>query len=145
MASGDVVGQVTRRSLPVYDGPPPPEAPPLKRVRLGQGDIVQFHQGEVGMRYIAWVELKADGIRGNHYHLLKLEHLCLLAGEADLGLEDLETGERSVVRLKVGDLVVIPPRVAHAVRTVVPGHAVEFAPEPLADGDTYPHEVIPRV
>lgn len=131
-------GRVTLQRLPWFEGVPPAEAPVLKRVDLPQGEIAQIHQGSPGMGYIAWVELRAGGVRGNHVHERKIEHLYLVAGEVDLGLEDRESRERTVVRLHPGDRVVIPPGVAHAVRTVQPGHLVEFAPEPLAPGDTLP-------
>jgi quercetin dioxygenase-like cupin family protein len=35
-----------------------------------------------------------------------------------------------------GDLVVIPPGVAHALRTTMPGWGIEFAPSELDAGDT---------
>jgi mannose-6-phosphate isomerase-like protein (cupin superfamily) len=130
-------GRVIRRRLPEYVGPPPADAPALKRLRLPQGDLVQFHNDDEGMRYVAWIELKEGGVRGNHYHERKLEHIYLLTGAVELTVEDIDTGERAVVDLEAGDRVTIPTRIAHALRTVRAGQAVEFSPGRLESNDTF--------
>lgn len=130
-------GRVVRRRLPEYEGPPPPEAPPLKRLRLPQGDLVQFLNEDEGMRYGAWLELRAGGVRGNHYHERKREHLYVLRGSLELVVQDLDSGERAELTLEAGDRVSIPPRIVHALRTLRPGEAVEFSPGRLESDDTF--------
>lgn len=130
-------GRVVHQQLPDFDGAPGPDAPALKRLRLPQGELAQIHQSDEGMRYIAWIELRAGGVRGNHYHERKLEHVYVISGEVELTVEDLTTRERATLRLKSGDLVSIEVRIAHAFRPISPGQAIEFSPGRLAPDDTF--------
>ena len=45
--------------------------------------------------------------------------------------------------LEAGDLVFIAPGIAHGLRVVQSGAAVEFAPEPFDPSDTHRHPVVP--
>lgn len=135
-------GRVAVVTLPEFQGVPPGGGPSLKRLRLPQGAIAQIHQGGEGMRYIAWVEFRSGGVRGNHVHARKREHIYLVAGEVEVLLEDTAGGGRETVRLSGGDSIFIPPGIAHAVRTVVPGHGIEFSPEPLMADDTQAYPVV---
>jgi dTDP-4-dehydrorhamnose 3,5-epimerase-like enzyme len=61
-------------------------------------------------------------IRGNHYHLHSSEIFCLIQGEIEIALEDIETKERfskffssnddSIYRIRIG------PKIAHAIKSV---------------------------
>ncbi len=128
-------GRVIRRSLPEFTGSPPTDAPRLRRLHLDRGDLAQIHDSDEGMRYIAWLELRSGRIRGNHYHTRKHEILYLATGGLELVVGDIVTGERAVVRLRVGDWVSIEPGVAHAVRVLEPGQAIEFSPQPFDPSD----------
>lgn len=128
-------GQVHRQSLPLLDPPTTPEAPILKRLRLPQGDLSQIHDSEEGIRYIALIELREGGVRGNHYHDEKKELIYVIAGAVELVVEDVATRERDQLLLETGDLVTLPVRIAHALRTVRPGLAVEFSPVRVSRGD----------
>lgn len=74
-----------------------------------------------GQIYLLTFEGK-DVIRGNHYHLHSSEVFCLIQGEIEIVLEDVETKERfarvytssedSVFRISIG------PRIAHAIKSV---------------------------
>lgn len=130
-------GKVSVESLPALTPPFPPDAPRRKRLSLPQGELASFHDGEPGMRYIAGIVLQPGSVRGNHYHEAKNERLYVVAGELDLVLEDVDTGERETVRLGPGDLACIPPRVAHALRVVQAGYAIEFSPEAFDAADTF--------
>ena len=135
-------GLVRKRSLPVFDEAPGPDAPVLKRLNLPQGQLAQCCDSEEGMRYIAWVELLPGGTRGNHYHHRKEEWIYLIAGKAEIFLENPESKERDVMTLVPGDLAVIPTGIAHAIRTLEAGQAIEFSPAAfdLTDTVRYPVE-----
>lgn len=132
-------GRVRRRRLPVYEGPPGPDAPILKRICLPQGELAQIYGMERGMRYIALIEMVAGKDRGNHYHHRKEEWIYLLEGEVELQVEDPETREGGRLALRKGDLVVIMPGVAHVVRPGCPGQAIEFSPQEFDPGDSEPY------
>jgi len=120
-------GKVLKRSLPVVQPPSSAEGPALKRLLLPQGELAQFYDGEEPLHYLAYIELRAGSVRGNHYHTTKQEWIYLVQGEAVLGVEDIETKARETLPLKAGDLAFISSGVAHAIRTVQPGHAIEFS------------------
>src|SRR5258705_6781662 len=61
-------GKVTRQSLPILQPPTAPGSPVLKRLKLPQGELAQFYDGEPGIQYIAYIELLPGNPRGNHYH-----------------------------------------------------------------------------
>ena len=134
-------GKVSKQTLPYVELPPPLDAPHLKRLALKQGELTQFHDGEEEIRYIAYVELRADGIRGNHYHKIKKEWAYVISGKLILALEDIATHERASFTMEGGDLVFIAPGVAHALRTLEPGGAVEFSQAQFNSADIYPFQL----
>lgn len=134
-------GKVTHRSLPVVENASGPEAPEIKRLLLPQGELAQIHNAEEPIRYLAVIELRSGGTRGNHYHKAKQEHVYLIEGEVTVLLEDLATGAREDFQMRAGDLIHIPPGIAHALRTIHPGRAIEFAPARLDPGDTFRHPI----
>ena len=135
-------GRVLKQTLPCLTPGGGGAMPAMKRLKLAQGDLAQFHDADTPIHYIASLDLVAGTVRGNHVHRAKLEHLYLLRGELELILEDLETGERDTVRLVAGDRAVIQPGVAHAYRVLQGGVAVEFAPQRFDPDDTRPHKVV---
>ena len=120
-----LAGKVRKLSLPVVDGPVGPFG--CKRLRLPQGELARIYDADEGMRFIACIELRAGAVRGNHYHHHKAEWVYVLQGEVELLLLDPQTKARDTVPLRAGDLAFIPTGIAHAMRTVEPGHAVEFS------------------
>lgn len=130
-------GKVRKRSLPVLDPPAGPEAPALKRLALPQGELAQVHDSEAGMRYLALIELRPGGVRGNHYHKRKEEWVYLIEGQVELTVEDIHAQSRASVLLGAGDLVWIGVEVAHAFRPLAPGSALEFSPQRYDPDDTY--------
>jgi mannose-6-phosphate isomerase-like protein (cupin superfamily) len=122
-----VGGKVQKWSLPVIHGAPSVDSPTLKRLVLPQGELAQFYDGEQGIRYIAFAELKPESVRGNHYHNVKEEFVYVVSGETLLVVEDIQSKERASTDLKAGDLVFIPTRIAHALRPIQSGQAVEFS------------------
>src|ERR1700759_4391086 len=100
-------GKVRKQTLAKVSVPADPASSNLKRLMLPQGELAQFYDGEVGIRYIAQIELQEGTVRGNHYHKAKEEWVYMLGGEVDLVVEDLESRIRENVLLAGGDLVFI--------------------------------------
>lgn len=128
-------GKVRKLSLPVVEGATGPFG--CKRLLLPQGELARLYDGDPGMRYISYIELRAGGLRGNHVHKHKQEWVYVLQGAVELLLLDPETNARESVTLVTGDLAFISPGVAHAMRTLEPGHAIEFSPERFDPQDSY--------
>jgi mannose-6-phosphate isomerase-like protein (cupin superfamily) len=120
-------GKVLKQALPLFQLPLGPAAPTLKRLLLPQGELAQFYDADEGMRYLAFIELLAGQVRGNHYHKVKEELVYIIRGEVWLSVADVNSQERASVVLQAGDLVVIRTGIAHAIRTVESGQAVEFS------------------
>ena len=75
---------------------------------------------------MALVELRVGGIRGNHFHRVKLEYFYLISGKLLVVAED--GGERVEIEVHPGDLITIETGVAHAMKPLEPGYAIEFSP-----------------
>jgi hypothetical protein len=120
-------GKVLKRSLPLFQGAPPADAHGPKRLVLPQGDLANFYDDDAGIRYAAFIEMRSGGVRGNHWHRVKEEQVYVISGELLLVAQDGETGPRVSVRLAAGDLAIIACGVAHAIKTVEPGQAIEFS------------------
>jgi mannose-6-phosphate isomerase-like protein (cupin superfamily) len=135
-----LAGKVLKQTLPVLPVPTPPGAPTLRRLLLPQGELASFYDAGEGIRYMAYIELRAGAERGNHYHKAKQEFVYVIHGELVLVVEDIKSKVRESVPMRTGDLAFIRPGVAHALRTLQPGHAIEFSKErfDLADIHKYP-------
>ena len=120
-------GKVLKRTLAVVHPPVPPDSTVLKRLMLPQGELAQFFDGEEPARYIAYIELAAGGVRGNHFHKVKAEWVYLIKGEVVVHLLDLESDARDKLTLREGDLAFISTHVAHALQTLQAGQAIEFS------------------
>jgi mannose-6-phosphate isomerase-like protein (cupin superfamily) len=130
-------GKVLKQSLPVFDGPPPVEAAPVKRLMLTQGELSQFWDDESPVHYIAFVELRDGCVRGNHFHQIKREFFYVISGEVLLVVEDVETRVRDAVALHTGDLATIGTGIAHAFQTVNAGKAIEFSKARFSHSDIH--------
>ncbi len=117
--------------------PVPVDAPTVKLLKLPQGDLAQFFNGEPAMHYIAAIALRPGSLRGNHYHLAKEEWVYLIRGVVELVVEDIRTKERASVELQAGDLAIIHTGIAHALRPSQDGEAIEFSPAPFDAGDIH--------
>jgi mannose-6-phosphate isomerase-like protein (cupin superfamily) len=135
-------GKVVKRSLDVIHGRPGSGAPRLKRLFLAQGELAQVYDGEEGIRYLAFTELRTGGIRGNHYHEAKEEVVYVIAGEIQLVLEDIVTKERASLSVQTGELAIIPVRIAHGFRTVLAGQAIEWSKTRFDAADSFPYPLV---
>ncbi len=130
-------GKVLKRSLPVIAGAPPPGAPTLKRLLLPQGELAHFWNGEEPIHYLAFLELRAGAVRGNHLHRHKRELVYLISGEISLSIQDIESGQRESLLLQAGDLASISTGIAHRYHVNLPGQAIEFSSSPFDPADLY--------
>jgi hypothetical protein len=136
-----LAGKVRKISLPVVHGRPEPKAPHLKRLLLPQGELAQFHDGPEAMRYLAFVELRARAVRGNHFHKKKEEWIYMVSGELSLVLADINSGVRDTFTLACGDLAFISTGIAHALHVTQSGQAIEFSPAAFDPADSYPYNL----
>ncbi len=135
-------GKVLKRTLPVVQPPAPPAAPTVKRLPLPQGELAQFFDGEPPIRYIAAIELRRGGVRGNHYHKVKEEWVYVIQGGVTLVVEDIVSKTRDSAPLRAGDLAIIQTGVAHALQTVAPGWAIEFSPARFDPEDIHRYPLV---
>ena len=91
---------------------------------------------------------KSGAVRGNHYHKLRVEWLCVTSGTGRIVLEDNFTRERKELIVS-GDspvVVKISPNVAHAIENLAdaPMHLLVIADEKRnsTDSDNYPMQII---
>ena len=136
-------GRVRLQSLPEFHGPAGPEAPVMKRLLLEQGELAQVYDADEPMHYLACIELKAGGVRGNHYHRIKDEWVYVVRGELRLHVLNIESLEYATAPLRAGDLVWIRAGIAHALETLQPGFAIEFSGTRHDPADTHRHPCIP--
>jgi mannose-6-phosphate isomerase-like protein (cupin superfamily) len=134
-------GKVLKHSLPIVQLPSDPDVPLLKRLLLPQGELAQFYDGEDPIRYLACIELRAGAVRGNHYHKIKAEWIYLVQGEVTLVVESVESGARERLPLKAGDLAFVSPGIAHALRTLQAGVAIEFSQARFDAADIHPYPI----
>jgi mannose-6-phosphate isomerase-like protein (cupin superfamily) len=130
-------GKVLKRPLPVFNGPTGPEAPAVKRLLLPQGELAQFYDAAEPVRYLAYIELRPGTVRGNHYHEAKEELIYLIQGEILLEVQDIDSKERDSIPVAAGETVLISTRVAHALRVLKAGHAIEFSSARFDAADTH--------
>ena len=120
-------GKVLKRSLPIFQSTPPADALGPKRLTLPQGELANIYDGQEGIRYIACIELREGTVRGNHWHQVKEEQIYVVSGKLLLVAQEGESGQQISVELQPGDLAFIAPGVAHALKTLVAGQAIEFS------------------
>jgi len=91
---------------------------------------------------------KPGQVRGNHYHLERIEWFLLIGGKAKLYLEDIKTKEKICLKLssKKPEVVTIFPKIAHAVKNpsrqtiyLVSAQNIIYNPE---NPDTFPHYLV---
>jgi mannose-6-phosphate isomerase-like protein (cupin superfamily) len=135
-------GRLLLRALPSLTPGGGSELPVLKRLLLPQGELAQFHNGAPPIHYIAALELRTGGVRGNHFHLKKIEHMYVTRGKLEVVAQDMDTREQGQLVVHAGDLMIIQPGVAHAFRTLQGGVAIEFSPTRFDPADIHRHLLI---
>jgi hypothetical protein len=135
-------GGVVKRTLPLLQLPLAPGAPSLKRLSLAQGELAQFHDGDEGMRYLAFIELRPGQVRGNHYHNVKVELIYMVRGEVALTVVDIKSNARAELTLRTGDVATIQTGIAHAFRPIELGHAIEYSSSRFNPADIHRFAVV---
>ena len=120
-------GKVLKRSLPVYHGPPPSGVVGPKRLLLSQGELANVYDADEGLRYAALIEMRVGTVRGNHVHRVKEEIVYVISGRLELVVQELPKGERVAIELVPGDLALISTGIAHAIKPLEEGLAIEFS------------------
>lgn len=117
-----------------------------RRLFNHRGEMAQILNREADtFGHLVYWDLNTDESgeeRGHHYHLRETEHFYIITGQADILLEDLETGQKDTVHVQAGTRIHIAPRVAHAYRSRGYSQVLEWSPQPYDPTDTYPHKVI---
>ena len=129
-------GKVEVRSLQVTDKPAG-RSEVIARLLSPGGELAVLADGVTPIRHLSYVELREGKPRGNHYHKLRHESFYLIAGELELHLQHVATGERAKITMQPGDFARIDPEIAHTFVPSTSGHALEFAPEPFDLADVY--------
>ena len=79
-----------------------------------------WNQIKHDIKQIYVATIKPGYVRGNHYHLKRIEQFFIAAGEAEISLEDIKTKKK--IHLKVSSknpkVVTIFPKIAHAVKNI---------------------------
>jgi quercetin dioxygenase-like cupin family protein len=120
-------GKVLKRSLPVFHGPPPAGTLGPKRLILPQGELANFYDADDGLRYAALIEMRIGSIRGNHVHRVKEELIYVISGRLELVVQEMPEGGRATLELVPGDLAFIATGIAHAIKPLESGLAMEFS------------------
>src|SRR6516164_4733245 len=120
-------GKVTKKALPVYYSSPPSGTTGPKRLILPQGELANIYDSDEGLRYAALIEMKVGAVRGNHVHRVKEELVYVLSGRLELVVQEIPGGERVTLELGPGDLVFISTGIAHALKPLEAGTAIEFS------------------
>lgn len=98
------------------------------------------------LRAVFHITSKPGVVRANHYHETQTQWLYLVDGALELTLEDRRDATSEAVetyRLEPGDLVRIPPKVAHALRINAPTEFFEFMDHAQGpDGEFYDRDTV---
>lgn len=118
-------GRVKIETLPSIISPVGQKTEGPARLLLEKGEMAKIYDGDGPIKYIAYIELIPGKTRGGHYHDHQ-EYFYIIRGEMEFEFADVDikVNERAVV--KEGDLISIDSKVAHRIKTIKAGHAIEF-------------------
>jgi quercetin dioxygenase-like cupin family protein len=94
---------------------------------LPQGELANIYDSEDGLRYAALIEMKVGSVRGNHVHRVKEELVYVISGKLELVVQEIPEGEKVTLDLRPGDLIFISTGIAHALKPLESGMAIEFS------------------
>jgi mannose-6-phosphate isomerase-like protein (cupin superfamily) len=112
------------------------------RIVSPKGELAVLSDGVTAIRHLSYLELRKGVVRGNHFHKVRNEQFYVFTGDVMMHLEEVASGDKTVVPLKPGDLALIGPGIVHAFLPTSAGHALEFAPESFDPADVYPRSVV---
>lgn len=131
---------------------------PCSFFKDSRGILVEFineldlEKNHLPFGQVYYLSFEGKGIvRGNHYHLHSSEAFCVVYGEVEIIIEDIETKERISKVLKANNMEVfkiyIGPKVAHVIKSLsdfamlISYSSVVYDPN---DEDKYFYEINPR-
>lgn len=80
--------------------------------------FIPYSKKNLEIKQVSVFSIKPDQIRGNHYHLKKVEWFLPITGETEYYLEDPQTKKRTRIKVssKRPKVITIFPKIAHAVK-----------------------------
>jgi mannose-6-phosphate isomerase-like protein (cupin superfamily) len=115
-----------------------------RRIFSAKGEMAQIlNRTDEAFRNLVYWELdstKTGQERGHHYHDKKTERFYVLTGELELSVKELESSSSKKLIVRAGNRLTIPPRVAHAFRSLMYAQVLEYSPDPYDPNDTYPYK-----
>ena len=98
-----------------------------KRLLQDRGELALIADGQP-FRHLGYFSLNSgeNHFRGGHYHKVKTEHFYVISGQLEVSLVDLETDERTTIRLQAGHRVEIKPMCAHKFRALERAQVIEY-------------------
>lgn len=110
-----------------------------KRLFLDKGELAEIYNSQETVKHIAYIEFPRGKTRGGHYHT-RHEYFYIIRGEMELEIADSGTGVLEKIKVKEGDLISIPPRIAHQFKTIKAGHSIEFSNDCFRPEDTIKYD-----
>lgn len=83
-------------------------------------ELLKANQLEQSVKQVHVASIKPGCVRGNHYHSKRIEWFFIVAGEAELSLQDTKTKKKIsfILSSKHPKVITIFPYIAHAVKNV---------------------------
>ena len=100
---------------------------PQKRLIQPRGELALIEDG-MRFKHLGYFSLKSGRgfYRGGHYHTKKVEHFYVISGNLLVQLVDLDTQEKSRVRIGEGRRVTIYPNCAHRFMAEEEAQVIEY-------------------
>jgi len=83
-------------------------------------ELLKANELEKPVKQLYIASIKPGCVRGNHYHSKRMEWFFIVAGKAELSLQDIKTKEKIHFKLspKEPKVITIFPYIAHAVKNI---------------------------
>lgn len=120
---------------------------PPKIIKDERGTLAAplFDLGETGE--VMYSSILPGCIRGNHYHKVKTEYLCVVSGRMKVKMRQVQTGERKEFEVAGDNLenIEVLPFWTHSLENISDNeaHYIEYANRPFnpVTPDSFPEEV----
>ena len=114
---------------------------PQKRLIQPRGELALIEDG-MCFKHLGYFSLKRGRrfYRGGHYHREKVEHFYVISGKLFVQMVDLDTGEKSKVRLREGQRVTIYPNCAHRFMAEKLAQVIEYFDTLYDPEDDHPYD-----
>ncbi len=109
-----------------------------------RGVIVDILDG-VELRHVGLLTARRGALRGNHYHRRQWQWMYLVSGQMRIFLQDLRAGPGApvtAVEMVAGDVLSIPPLVAHAMIASEDTVFLDLNDHPRGDGSLFEEDTV---